>query len=132
MLKNILAYAFITASSIINTTYNTPSTTTIQTIVQKAATQYGVDASQMYQTMQCEDRTLDPLVQSSVPDRHGPNGRENSWGITQIDLDYNPDITKEQAQDPVFSADLMAKNFSKGKQYLYHCYTKLFGNPRNQ
>lgn len=79
-------------------------------------------------TMICEDPTLNPDQQSLVKDPHGPNGRENSWGLTQIDLDYNPGITKAQAEDPYFSIDLMARNFAAGRERLYHCYKHLYPN----
>lgn len=125
-----------TASSLTSTTlhYVAPptaealehATSTVEQIVYDTAEAYGLDYSRMWATVQCEDPSLDPLAQSEVVDKNGPNGRENSWGVTQIDLDYNPDVTKAQAQDPYFSIDRMAQAFSKGKHNLYHCYRNLY------
>lgn len=98
----------------------------IREIALEKADLYGADFPRMWATVECEDPALDPLQQSQVADPDGPGGKENSWGLTQIDLDYNQGISKEEAEDPYFSLDLMARNFSEGRAFLYHCYTHLF------
>lgn len=56
-------------------------------------------------------------------DAHNPNG-EDSWGLVQINLRAHKDIAKEQATDPDFALDFLAKNLSKGHGKLWTCYTK--------
>ncbi|MDE1944842.1 MAG: hypothetical protein KGI03_01020 [Patescibacteria group bacterium] len=86
---------------------------------------YGISFDRYWATISCEDPSLDPLQQSLVPDPTGPNGRENSWGLAQIDLDFHPEISKKQAQDAIFALDHMARDFSSGNTAPYHCYKKL-------
>lgn len=38
----------------------------------------------------------------------------HAFGLAQINLIYHPTITKEQAQDPHFALDFLAKNISSG------------------
>lgn len=45
--------------------------------------------------------------------------RENSWGSQQINLDWNPSITKEQACDFFWSTDWTAQRLAEDKFYLW-------------
>lgn len=99
-----------------------PPPVTIEQIAQSAAARYGIPFDSYWATIECEDPTLDPSQQSFVPDPAGPNARENSWGLAQIDLDYHPDITRAQAEDPYFATDYMARLFSLGDQSSFHAY----------
>ena len=50
----------------------------------------------------------------------------NDWGLVQINLDANPDVTKEQALDPEFSLRFAAEAISKDKQGAWtacNCYS---------
>lgn len=38
----------------------------------------------------------------------------NAFGLAQINLIYHPNITKEQAQDPHFALNFLAKNIKEG------------------
>lgn len=88
---------------------------------------YGVDAEQMKGTIKCETGgSDDPSIQSWVPKKGGPNDREDSWGIAQINLPAHTDITKEQAQDPDFSVKWMARQFSLGNNRIWTCYRNLY------
>lgn len=60
-----------------------------------------------------------------VPHKGQPNGRENSWGLAQIYLPAHQDVTREQALDPRFALQWMAKEFSKGNQHLWSCARSL-------
>lgn len=40
-------------------------------------------------------------------------------GLVQINLFYNPDVTKEQAFDPAFSLHFAADKISKGEEWLW-------------
>lgn len=77
----------------------------------------------MWNVTLCENPSLDPTKQS---DYYRKGKRENSWGNSQINLYWHPEVSKAQAQDPFFSADFMADAFSKGMKKQWSCYTKLY------
>lgn len=91
-------------------------------IVNYYATKYNVDADKMINTINCESQFSN--IQSNIVQ----NGiRENSWGLVQINLYYNPTVTKEQALDPYFSIEWMAKEFSTNHQSKWTCFRNLYG-----
>lgn len=98
---------------------------TLYDIAKHIAAEYDVNFDHMWATINCEDPSLDPKQQSTFPDPKGPNGREDSWGLTQINLPSHPNITKAEAEDPVFSFTLMAQNFADGHPTVYHCFKNL-------
>lgn len=54
-----------------------------------------------------------------------PNG-EFSVGLSQINLKAHTNITREQAENPDFAIEFMAKNLSEGKYSMwYNCSQKL-------
>lgn len=55
---------------------------------------------------------------------HNNSPVEDSWGLSQINLKAHTDITKEQATDPEFAIEFMAKNFDKAPQMWVTCYRK--------
>lgn len=77
----------------------------------------------MLDTIMCESKAS-TTVQSMYPDPKGPNGREDSWGIAQINLPYHPDVSREEATNPDFALNFMAKHFALGKQSMWTCYKK--------
>lgn len=93
-------------------------------LVEKYAIEYNVSATTMKKVISCENNTWDPKRQSDIINSKGE--RENSWGLSQIHLPSHPHISREQAQDPEFSIEFMAKAFSKGQQTKWSCYKKLF------
>lgn len=54
-----------------------------------------------------------PNIQSMYIDSNG--NRENSWGLAQINLDYNTSVTLEEAKDVEFSLNFLAQNLALGK-----------------
>lgn len=50
----------------------------------------------------------------------------NSFGLVQIHLISNPEITKEQALDPIFSLNFITDEFIKGHQNKWTCYRMLY------
>lgn len=107
----------------------------VELLIRSKAKEYGVDELELLSTVKCENPPLDPLLQSYVPSKNGPNGREDSWGLGQWHMpSKNTDkegniITKEMAQDPIISMDLMAWYFSKGEDYKkkWTCWRNLYG-----
>jgi len=80
-------------------------------------------------TIACEsgrnkDGTFNPLLQSNFIDSTG--ARERSYGIAQINIPAHPEITIEEAQDPIFSVKFMAEEFKKGNQWKWTCWRTLF------
>lgn len=75
----------------------------------------------MMKTIKCESQYKN--VQSNYI-KHGI--REDSWGISQINLYYNPEITLDQTLDPEFSINFMAEQFSKGQARKWSCYRLLY------
>jgi hypothetical protein len=62
---------------------------------------------------------------SGNPKAIGDGGK--SYGIVQIYLPAHPDITKEQALDPEWAIDWMARQFSYGNARLWTCWRLLHG-----
>lgn len=89
------------------------------------AQKYNVSGDEMWATTLCENPDLNPKEQSGYIYPDGT--RENSWGNSQINLNWHPEVTKAQAQDPYFSADFMAKQFAAKKQKEWTCWRRLFG-----
>lgn len=97
----------------------------IDQLITSKAKEYGVSRSVMYNTMKCENRDFDTMLQSYVV-KDGV--REDSWGLAQIHLPSHPNITKAQAQDPEFSINFIAKEMSEGRAWKWSCWRKLYGN----
>ncbi len=102
---------------------------TFEELVNKYAQKYKVSESEMLRVLNCENNTGDPKLQSSlVYDRDHPEWgvvkgeREKSFGYCQIHLPSHPDVTYEQAIDPEFCAEFMAKKFSENRQSEWMCY----------
>lgn len=99
---------------------------------QEAAKRHGVSFDLMWATVMCENRKLDVDIQSEHLYRYSDPARgivkgeqEQSYGISQIHLPDHPTVTYEQAIDPAFSAEFMAKAFAAGKASWWTCYRKL-------
>lgn len=95
----------------------------VKGLVEKYSAQYKVSAYRMNVVLACEDDTYEFDRQSNY---YTSAGREKSYGVAQINLPWNPDVTYAQATDPDFSVEFMAKQFSQGKQYQWSCYRMKF------
>lgn len=95
----------------------------ITALIKDDANKYKVSYQKLYDTLSCESGGFtDVAIQSG----YIKNGKqENSWGIAQVDLDYHPDISKEEAIDPAFAIDYAAKQFAAGNASEWSCY--IFG-----
>lgn len=100
--------------------------------VWSAAAKYNTFPEKMWSVMKCENAALDPTLQSyhrytfSDPSRGIHIGeREKSFGLSQIHLPDH-DVTYEQATDPEFAIDYMAKHFAEGKASLWSCYKMIY------
>lgn len=93
----------------------------LQLIHQKSI-EFGVSEATMLRIIKCENPEFNPMLQSYIKDPKGENGREDSWGLVQIFLPSHPEITKEMAQDPIFSLSFLAENLKKNKGSMWSCY----------
>lgn len=94
----------------------------IYKLIDKYANKYSVSSTTMLAIMKCENRSFDPTLQSY----HVKNGvREESYGLVQIHLPSHPNVSYEQATDPEFSIEFLAKHLSQGKGSLWTCYRML-------
>lgn len=80
------------------------------------ANKYNVSSEVMLKVIDCESRGVETAV--------GDGG--DSHGLVQIHLPSWPEITQEQAINPGFALDFMAKRFSEGRYSLWSCYRKLY------
>lgn len=75
--------------------------------------------------MKCESEGFkDPAIQSSYKNPDGT--RERSFGVAQWNLDYNPEITYENAIDPAWSLEHAADSWEHGQANHWSCYRNLF------
>ena len=48
--------------------------------------------------------------------------REQSFGLVQVHLPAHPTVSKEQAIDPEFAIDFLAKNLAQGRGAMWSCW----------
>lgn len=99
-------------------------------LINIVAKEYGVNAERMVETIRCETQFRN--IQSELTYKPGnrwgmPVGsREQSYGIVQIHIPDNPEVTIEQAFDTTFSINFMAQKFAEGRAGMWTCYRKKF------
>src|SRR3989344_576616 len=76
---------------------------------------------EILKVIECESG-FDHLTQSQHKDPKGPNGLENSWGLVQINLDYNPKVNLGEAMDWKFSIEFIKKHFQEGNKEMWSCW----------
>lgn len=97
-------------------------------LVDKYAKMYGADKGELLRTLANENPSYIPDAQSELKYKEGnrwgfPAGtREKSFGQCQIHLPDHPNITYEQAIDPDWCINWMAKKFAEGKQSMWMGY----------
>ena len=80
------------------------------------AVKIGIDPQRFTATLQCES--------GYDPQAVGDQG--TSLGIAQIHLPAHPNVTSQEALNPIWSIDWAAQNFAKDPE-IWSCYHKLFG-----
>lgn len=89
--------------------------TTIDEKIEKYAHQYNVSSQLMRDVVMCES--------GMNPNALGDQG--HSRGLVQIHDYYNPTISHEQAYDPDFALEFLAKGISSGQGGRWTCYRQL-------
>lgn len=99
-------------------------------IVQEKAVVYGVSASLMIAIIDCENRSWTANLQSGHyykkdrPKQGLVTGqREQSFGLVQIHLPDHPSISYEQATNPTFSIEFLARELSLNRGRQWSCYS---------
>ena len=120
-MKKILIIGWLAIASIISASPARAQTSSeiVHEIVTEASQTYGVNPDEMWRTLWCESR----FKFDAMGDPH----LGVSIGIAQINMRWNPDVTPEQALDPVFSIHFMARKMSVGKAHLWTCWRSIYG-----
>ena len=92
-----------------------PHKPSIAQLIAFNASKYHVSEKTMHKVIKCESNYISTAV--------GDHG--HSFGLSQIHLPSNPTVTKEQALDPEFAIDFLAKNLSQGKGNKWTCYRNI-------
>lgn len=79
----------------------------------------------MIDTIDCEDVSWKADQQSNITTK---DGREESYGLAQINLPAHPEISYAQATTPEFAIEFMAKEMADGKASEWSCWRKLHNN----
>lgn len=88
----------------------------MQSLADTYAAEFGVNAEHLKETIAHESGWKN--VKS--------NFDEESVGVCQINLDYHPEISSEQAWNPRFCIKWMAEQFSKGHAYWWVAWRCLY------
>lgn len=81
----------------------------------------------MMAIVNCESQ-YNPTIQSrhvyhagNVPKGYKVGDTEMSFGLVQIHLPAHPDISREQAINPEFATEFLAKNIKAGRIGMWSC-----------
>lgn len=89
---------------------------TVDEIIHDSAIEYGVSEVVMRNVIKCES--------SFNPNAIGDGG--HSYGLVQIHLPSHPYVSKEEALDPEYAVDFLAKNLAVDKGSMWTCYRMLY------
>ncbi len=102
----------------------------VRQLIIDAAKQHKIDSDKFLSLAMCES-SLDPSVQSRLhytkdhPKWGVKKGdRELSFGLFQIHLPDNPDISKDEALDPHFAVEWAAIKFKNDPTIWLTCHSK--------
>ncbi len=104
------------------TVYTTPQ---IMQIIVSAAKENGLNSDHFLSVAQCESG-LNPTIQSGYFDKKGI--QERSFGLWQIDLDAHPEITLEEANNPVWSTEYASQEWKNDRYKQWECWSLLYGS----
>ena len=80
--------------------------------------------------VRCETAgTYNPAIESehvyhagNVPRGYRVGDKEQSFGLAQIHLPAHTHVSYEQAVDPFYAADFLARNLAVGRGSMWTCY----------
>lgn len=91
----------------------------VKELARDTAKRYGLNTQKFLHTLNCEN-LFRAKGQSERVDSKGE--REDSWGSAQINLYWNPNVTKEEAEDPSFAILWMAEEWNSGQAWKWSCW----------
>jgi hypothetical protein len=77
--------------------------------IEKKAKEYGTSATTLKRIVECESGYVTDVQSHHILSY----GREKSFGLAQIHLPSHPDVTYEEAVDPEFAINYLAKNYAQ-------------------
>ncbi len=86
-------------------------------MIVKYSSEYNVSADVMNNVIKCESKFNPTAINHSAI--------EYSVGLSQINLNVHKDVTFEQATNPEFAIEYMAKNIGKNPR-MWSCYRNLY------
>ena len=108
-------YAQVPIDSPVTPLYDPVPTQEILSLINEKAAEYGVSGEVLYAVIKGEsgfdprtvgdDSYVCPLTGKVSP----------SYGLSQISSCWHPEISREQAMNPIFAVDFTAKHLSQGK-----------------
>lgn len=96
--------------------------TTIKYVRAQTVDDYIMDYSFKYKVSETLVRKIIKCESGFNPQAHNLTVREDSWGLSQINLKAHKNITKEQATDSKFAVNFLAENLAKGKGKMWTCW----------
>lgn len=96
----------------------------LETLATEDAESAGLNANH-FRAVITRESGWDISIQSQYPDSTGPNGKEDSWGISQINLPANPEVSLEMAQNPSFALSFMAEAWKGGQASKWSAWGQL-------
>lgn len=101
-----------------------PEVISIDQLITDAAKRHHLNREHLYKTLEKESSGFgDITIQSHYITKDGT--REQSFGICQINLPSWPDVSYEQAIDPVFCIEWTAQKWEEGHAELWSAYREL-------
>lgn len=89
---------------------------------EKEAVKADLSPTEVVSVIDCETSgTWNPEIQSDAYNKKD-GGRELSFGLAQIHLPAHPEITKEQATDPLWAIDYLVRQVAQGRGNMWTCY----------
>lgn len=116
---NSVVYQKSTTTPTMTTAVVQPSESIKEKIL-RYSLKYDVNPQEIENIVKCETGATDVNEASTtIRSRYleGTPRHERSWGLAQIWLTGHPDVTYEQAIDPDFALDFLAKNWKQHKQW---------------
>lgn len=97
---------------------------TVSELISHYSQLYAVSENRMIDTIKCESQFNETVQSYAINPKTG--NRENSWGLAQINLDYNPTVTKAEATNKVFAVRFLAQGFKAGHADRWSCYRQQY------
>ena len=100
----------------------------VKQLINAKAKEYGVSSYVMNTVVNCESQYVTDIQSKHRYKKDRPHEgvvrgqREQSFGLVQIHLPAHPNVKMEQAVDPEFAIDFLAKNLAQGRGAMWSCY----------